>query len=105
MSVTTAIPTIKGVTNMSEATINRLYKNAGIPQPKKVAVRTLPSIWSLVPQSSTISLSEVRSNLSYSDIVKHMSESSSDVIVEEVQLTPYITVQYKYNRITNNKGV
>jgi len=105
MSVTTAIPIIKSLNNISEESINRLYKQAGIPQPKKVAVRTLPSIWSLVPQCSTISLSEVQSNLSYSDIVKSMTESSSDVIVEEVQLTPYITVQYKYNRITNNKGV
>jgi hypothetical protein len=43
MSVTTAIPIIKSLNNISEESINRLYENAGIPQPKKVAVYMVTS--------------------------------------------------------------
>ena len=97
MSVTTAIPVIRKTSGITEGTINRLYDANGIAQPTNRHYINRPTVWSHVDRSSsTISLEEIKNNMSYSSIVKDMTQCSADVIVEDIQLTPYITVRYTY---------
>ena len=99
MSITTAIPTIKNISNIDVNTINKLYAQAGIPQPQHVAVRKSPSIWNYLKRDKCITIQEVNTNMSYASIIKAVTESNTDVIIEEVELTPYITVRYTYNKL------
>ena len=99
MSITTAIPTIKNISNIDVNTINKLYAQAGIPQPHTVAVRKSPSILNYLKRDKCITIQEVNTNMSYASIIKAVTESVTDVIVEEVELTPYITVRYTYNKL------
>lgn len=96
---TTAIPTIKGLNNITEATINKLYANVGIPQPMSVVIKKKPSFYDRVFGTKEITLEEVRHNTHWTDILKSMTISTTDIIVEEVQLTEYISINFNYNKL------
>jgi len=99
MCITTAIPTIKSLNNISEAAINKLYHNAGIPQPMTVVINKKSSFHDRVFGTKEITIEEVDYNMYCTSILKPIAECTTDVIVEEVVLTEYISINYIYNKL------
>ena len=93
MSRTTAINTIKSVSGINDDVVARLYDVHDVPQPK--AVYTGPERRAC-PRCDTTSIKaeDVLGNMQHH--AQYYSKGYAQYIVEDVQLSEYITVQYVY---------
>lgn len=99
MNRTTAIKAIKHVSNIDEHVVNKLYDMANVQQPQYVDIERRAH-----PRTRCDN-----TNITHEDVVHNAtmysmySKDYPEYIVEDVQLTPYITVQYTYTVQHNNQ--
>ena len=96
-NTTTAMPAIKGISNIDEDTVSKLYAQCGIPQPQYVASSSKHTMY----RGKEVTESEVQWNKAHEYGHSITKDSSADVVVEEIVLTPYISIRYTYNRMSN----